>query len=107
MYYSKRVKEAMQIAYKAHDGQTDKGGYPYIAHPLHLAERCTSEEETIVALLHDVLEDAPTYYKEVIELVSKEELDALVLLTKKKGRYLFNLHFKSISKCSSYQNQMY
>lgn len=43
MYYSKRVKEAMQIAYKAHDGQTDKGGYPYIAHPLHLAERCTSE----------------------------------------------------------------
>lgn len=84
MYYSKRVKEAMQIAYKAHDGQTDKGGYPYIAHPLHLAERCTSEEETIVALLHDVLEDAPTYYKEVVELVTKEELNALVLLTKKK-----------------------
>lgn len=97
MYYSKRVKEAMQIAYKAHNRQVDKGGYPYIAHPLHLAEGCSSEAETIVALLHDVIEDAPSYYEEVKELVSEEELNALVLLTRKREDTYFT-YIKKVSQ---------
>ncbi len=57
MIYTKLTKRALQLAYQAHHGQTDKSGLPYIHHPLHLAEQMPDEISTIVALLHDVLED--------------------------------------------------
>ena len=58
MIYTKLTKKAMDIAYKAHHGQKDKGGFPYINHPLHLAEQMDDEYSTCVALLHDVVEDS-------------------------------------------------
>lgn len=45
------------IAYKAHEGQYDCNGIPYIFHPFHVAEKMTDEITTCVALLHDVVED--------------------------------------------------
>lgn len=48
---------ALEIATKAHKGQVDKSGAVYIFHPIRVAERCTTEEEKIVALLHDTIED--------------------------------------------------
>lgn len=56
------TKLAMKIAFKAHDGQVDKGGLPYINHPLHIAEYMKDEDSTIVALLHDVIEDSLGVY---------------------------------------------
>ena len=58
MIYTELTKEAMNIAYKAHHKQTDKGGFPYINHPLHIAEQMDDEYSTCVALLHDVVEDS-------------------------------------------------
>lgn len=43
---------------KVHEGMTDKGGHPYILHPLKVAEGVEGDELKIVALLHDVLEDS-------------------------------------------------
>ena len=57
MIYTPMTKKAMGIAFKAHDGQLDKAGLPYVNHPLHLAEQMDTEEECCVALLHDVVED--------------------------------------------------
>ena len=57
MIYTAQTKRAMQLAYQAHHGQTDKAGLPYIHHPLHLAEQMTEEVTTIAALLHDTVED--------------------------------------------------
>lgn len=51
---------ALTIATKAHEGQTDKAGAPYIFHPIRVANRCLTDEEKIVALLHDVIEDSET-----------------------------------------------
>ena len=51
---------AITIATKAHEGQTDKAGAPYIFHPIRVANRCLTDEEKIVALLHDVIEDSET-----------------------------------------------
>lgn len=48
--------EAVAIAQKAHDGQCDKGGYPFIAHCLRMAEHFPDERRKIVSLLHDVVE---------------------------------------------------
>lgn len=57
MIYTAQTKRAIQLAYQAHHGQTDKTGLPYIHHPLYLAEQMTDEVTTITALLHDTLED--------------------------------------------------
>jgi (p)ppGpp synthase/HD superfamily hydrolase len=53
------LERAIEIAASAHRGQTDKGGEPYILHPLRVMLRMTTLEEKIVAVLHDVVEDSP------------------------------------------------
>lgn len=51
------LEKARKIAEQAHGGQVDKGGQPYILHPVRVAEQCKTAEEKTVALLHDVIED--------------------------------------------------
>ncbi|MGH8329642.1 MAG: HD domain-containing protein [Pseudomonas fluorescens] len=51
------LERAIAIAATAHEGQVDKGGSPYILHPLKVMLRVTTLEERIVAVLHDVVED--------------------------------------------------
>lgn len=82
MIYSPRVCAAMKLAFYAHAGQSDRGEYPYFAHPLHLAEQCTTESATIVALLHDVLEDASWSEKYLKDCCTGDELTAIQVLTR-------------------------
>ena len=51
------LERAIAIAAKAHEGQVDKAGAPYILHPLRVMLRVTTDEERIAAVLHDVVED--------------------------------------------------
>jgi (p)ppGpp synthase/HD superfamily hydrolase len=51
------IEKALQIAAKAHEGQKDKEGLPYILHPLRVMAGVEGEETQIVAVLHDVVED--------------------------------------------------
>ena len=82
MIYTPLTKEALKLCFDAHKGQTDKSGIPYVFHPFHLAEQMETEETTIVALLHDVVEDTDYTIENLIEKgFSKEIIDALILLT--------------------------
>ena len=51
------LEKAIKIAVEAHTGQVDKGGNPYILHPLRVMLSLNSEDERIVGVLHDVVED--------------------------------------------------
>ena len=51
------LEKALRIAVEAHAGQVDRAGKPYIFHPLRICCRCFTDEEKIVALLHDMIED--------------------------------------------------
>jgi len=57
MIYTKMTKVALKLCFESHKDQIDKSGMPYVFHPFHLAEQMTDEETTVVALLHDVIED--------------------------------------------------
>lgn len=57
MIYTKMTKIALKLCFEAHKNQVDKSGMPYVFHPFHLAEQMQDEDTTIVALLHDVIED--------------------------------------------------
>ncbi len=52
------LERAVQIAVKAHAGQWDRGGLPYILHPLRLMLQMSSPAAMMVAVLHDVVEDS-------------------------------------------------
>jgi len=86
MIYTKMTKKALRIAYDAHKEQVDKAGIPYIFHPFHLAEQMETEDEVIVALLHDVVEDTGITLEDLYEHgFSKNVLDAISLLTHNDG----------------------
>ena len=85
MIYSPLTQKAMILAYKAHSGQTDKSGVPYIYHPIHLAEQMTTEDTVVCALLHDVVEDTLYTIDDLrAEGFSESIIRALALLTHDK-----------------------
>lgn len=52
-----RIPDAIALAARAHSGQVDKAGEPYILHPIRVGMAGENEAEKIVGFLHDVLED--------------------------------------------------
>ena len=112
MVYTELTKKAMNIAYKVHDGQFDKCGFPYICHPIHVAEMVSSRTEimlryltfpnllpkdsekiseeimeyaTCIALLHDVIEDTDITLDDLAKEFPEEVVHAVDLLTHKEG----------------------
>jgi (p)ppGpp synthase/HD superfamily hydrolase len=51
------LEQAIELAVKHHKGQYDKGGKPYILHPLRLMMSVDTDDEKIVAVMHDLVED--------------------------------------------------
>ena len=84
MIYTKLTMEAMKLAYRAHHGQVDKSGVPYIFHPIHLAEQMDDEYSTCVALLHDVVEDTDVTLEQLAAIFPQEVIDAVALMTHSK-----------------------
>ena len=85
MIYTEMTKKALKLCFTAHKDQTDKSGMPYVFHPFHLAEQMPDEDTTIVALLHDVIEDTPYTLDDLRAMGFNEQvLDALALMTHDK-----------------------
>ena len=90
MIYTDLTIKAMNLAYAAHHGQFDKGGVPYIFHPIHLAEEMDDEVSTCVALLHDAVEDTAVTLEELAESFPREIVEAVDLLTHREGVEYFD-----------------
>ena len=69
------IEKALQIAARAHEGQKDKDGLPYILHPLRVMNAVEDEPAQIVAVLHDVIEDTSV----TAEDLRREGFDEAVL----------------------------
>jgi len=80
------LERALVIAAEAHQGATDKGGAPYILHPLRLMHQMSTTEERIVALLHDVVEESPWTFDALrAEGFPEEVVAAVDGLTRREG----------------------
>jgi len=79
----KNLDKAILLAAEAHAGQFDKGGKPYILHPLHLMQQLLFDPELAqIAVLHDVVEDSNMTFEQLVKLgFSNRVIDALTLLT--------------------------
>ena len=78
------LHRAIEIALDAHKNVSDKEENPYILHPLRLMLQMDSEEEMIVAILHDVVEDSEKWSFDKLkeEGFSKKIINSLRSVTK-------------------------
>lgn len=80
------IEKAIEIAARAHAGQVDKAGAPYIFHPLRLMLAVSGEHERMAAVLHDVVEDTPLTFDDLArEGFPAAVIDAVRALTKHDG----------------------
>jgi len=81
--------KVLVLATNAHAGQFDRGGKPYILHPLKVMHYLKTDDEELqcIALLHDVVEDTDTSWKDLEALGCTERvLNAVRALTKLPGQ---------------------
>lgn len=80
MIWDELTRKAFEIACKAHAGQVDRGGVPYIFHPLHVADQMPNSTLGAVGLLHDVVEDTPVTFVDLLAAGIPEDVVAAVKL---------------------------
>lgn len=86
MIYTEQTKKALKLCFEAHKEQVDKSGMPYVFHPFHLAEQMQTEETTVVALLHDLVEDTDYTIDDLTSMgFGKTVTDAIALMTHADG----------------------
>ena len=80
------VEKAIEIAARAHAGQVDKAGQPYILHPLRVLLAVRTPHERMAAALHDVVEDTSVTLTDLErEGFPSEVIVAVQCLTKLPG----------------------
>lgn len=80
---------ALALARRAHEGQVDKAGRPYIEHPMRVMARLGDPYERMAAALHDVLEDTDVTVAGLRDAGCPEPVIAAVdALTKRPGEPL-------------------
>ena len=91
MIYTPLTAKALNTAYTAHMGQTDRSGIPYIFHPYHVAEQMETEETAAIALLHDVCEDTDITPEQLLEMGFPENVvEGVRAMTHKKDEDYFD-----------------
>lgn len=76
------------LATEAHSGQFDKGGHPYILHPLKVMYylKTTDEELQCIAVGHDLIEDTKVTEKRLrLRGFTERIVDGIVGLTNVRG----------------------
>lgn len=87
-----RIKEAFQLATKAHEGQKRKTGEPYIIHPIAVARIVATEmmlgaNPVIAAFLHDVVEDTPCTIEDIERMFGQDVAFLVRVVTKQKKEH--------------------
>jgi guanosine-3',5'-bis(diphosphate) 3'-pyrophosphohydrolase len=94
------LDKALHLAVNAHHGQFDKGGKPYILHPIRVMSFLKTDDEELqcMALLHDVVEDTDTTYNDLIYAdMSLRVVEGIRALTKERG-YTYDQYKAKIFK---------
>jgi (p)ppGpp synthase/HD superfamily hydrolase len=102
MTKSELLNKAVKIANRAHRGQTDKFGAPYIGHIMRVMNCGKTYDEKIVGVLHDTIEDCPEITSKYIlqEGFQKYIVFAIKFITKSIKNQDYMDFIKQIEKSS-------
>ena len=79
------LDRAINLAVSAHCGQLDKGGQPYILHPLRVMLACKTDPQRIAAVLHDTVEDGGVELNLIRHWFGQDIADAVDALSRRSG----------------------
>lgn len=91
---------AIEVATKAHEGQVDKGGNPYILHPTAVASTVDGTENKIVAYLHDIVEDTEITLEDLREMGFTDKIVNSVKAITKSKNITYEDYLKSVKEDS-------
>jgi (p)ppGpp synthase/HD superfamily hydrolase len=92
-------EHCLDIAVRAHSGQKDKLGEPYIFHPLRVSMMLEGETLKCIGVLHDVDEDHPGFLTiHDKDCIPNSVLHRLHLLTHDKKRVSYKAYIEEIAK---------
>lgn len=92
------LEEAINIAVEAHRGQKLVNGEPFILHPLHVMFQMKTEEEKIVAVLHDVVEDTEITIDYLYHIFEFPIIQALKALNHPHGEPYLAKYIERVAK---------
>lgn len=98
------LSSALALMVKAHSGQFDKGGQPYALHALAVMHKLRTDDEELqcIALLHDIIEDTDTTYKDLIDIgMSHRVVHGVSCMTKMRGETYIEYKTKVLSNRDS------
>ena len=80
------LDKAAKICVLKYAGQRDKTGAAYFQHPMRVAMKCSTDEEKMVALLHDTIEDTDVTAEYLLnEGFPQNIVDGILSVTKQEG----------------------
>lgn len=82
------LNKMLVLATNRHAGQFDRGGNPYILHPLKVMYYLKSDDEELqcIAIAHDLVEDTDTSFAELAEMgFTTRIIEGIRALTKMPG----------------------
>lgn len=83
---AKLLDKAAQICVSKHAGQRDKMGCAYFQHPMRVAMLCNTDDEKMVALLHDTIEDTDVTAEYLFaEGFPQHVIEGILSVTKREG----------------------
>lgn len=90
------VERARELAQRAHAGQRDKAGRPYIEHVARVAAACADDPAAeAVAWLHDVAEDHPAHRSVIVNTMPYRVWRAVDLLDRSASpRHLYYIRIR-------------
>ena len=86
------IEKAIAFATKAHEGQVDKVGAPYILHPLAVMKSLSEYPHHVqaAAVLHDVVEDCDVTVEELQKEFPQEVVTLVEAMTRGKEERYFD-----------------
>lgn len=79
------IFKALEIVTTLFENDVDKGGLPYMLHLVYVYKHVNTEEEKVIALLHDVVEDKEVSGDDLLEIgFPKKIVDDVLVLTRIK-----------------------
>jgi len=92
--------DALAFAVKAHGPQLDRSGFPYILHPVRIAEQFILNDQmplAILALLHDVVEDTAVTLENIKSKFGTQVATSIDHLTHRKGQETYKQYIKRVT----------